>query len=1213
MSDERRVAELLAVWEQRRQSGRDVTAAELCRDCPHLLDTLTREIAGRESAGPPAAAAPTDGPEATAADRLPPTEAFALARYRPFRFHARGGLGEVFVARDAELGRDVALKRIRPAKAHQDDLRERFRREAEITGRLEHPGVVPVYGLGQDSAGQPYYAMRFVEGETLADAIDTFYKADAKGRDPGERSLAFRQLLERFQAVCQALAYAHNRGILHRDVKPANVMLGRYGETLVVDWGLARQFQRTEVEKSSGEETLAPDSGGDATHLGAALGTPAYMSPEQAAGMWDELGPASDVYGLGATLYNLLTGRVPFEGRHVRETLQKVQRGDFPPPRKVRPDVPPALEAICLKAMALEPARRYASSLDLAGDVSRWLADEPVTAYREPRVARAWRWVRQHRGGVTAAVAVLAVTAVFSVLSAVVLTAANERERRATALAVENEQEACRLKDEAERQRDEAKKQRDKAAHNYKLAREAVDRFFTQISENTLLNKAGLQPLRKQLLQTALEFYQRFVKERADDPDPDLQAELGSTLYRLAGLTSEIESAPKAVPLYQQSAAIFDALAASQPDNAYFRSSAAWSYNDLGIVLRDIDTAAALRAHEAARTRFAVLVREHPDDPQHLSDWGASLNNIGTILYDLGRLQEAEQHFRDSIVPQRRAVALKPDVGTYRKFLSNHYSSLGDTLKKRGRPAEALAAQRDAREIRVALTRDFPDNPDFQSLLASSDGNISSLMDDLGDRAGAIRALEAGRSLQEQLARANPDVIDYESSLATSDVDLGDLYRRVGQPEKAEASLTRAVAAFERLSDKHRQGQTYLNNVAWARSILGLLHRDLGRHDRAEAEYRLALEVRERMARDFPDLPLYQSNLAYSFSNLAGVHRSQGRTDDAEAEYWRAQAIRERLVRGHPDNPTYRADLAQTHHDLGLLFADRRQRDRAEPEYRTALALRIAVVHDHPGQLGHWFDLAWTCNNLGGVYYNQRQQTRAAAAHFAALTIRAGLAWRKPDNTEYLSVLGLSLSNLADSFNDANLPAVTAGLNTLSIRLQETVLGRAPADEDARRYLSEAHWGRAQSREKLGRDADAVADWQRAVEFANAASRPYLRAQLAGALSRIGRHAEAAAEAEKAVREPNTPGLILYDAACILALASAAVDQSKDQDAAERERLRDQRAARAVELLRKAQSVGFFKESAVVAHMKSDSDLDALRSREDFRRFLASLDQPARP
>src|SRR5262249_1328593 len=236
-------------------------------------------------------------------------------RYRVLRPHAKGGLGEVFVAEDTELHREVAFKEIQKPHAHDPHRRSRFLLEAEVNGRLEHPGVVPVYGLGSYRDGRPFYAMRFIRGESLQQAIGRFHAADVPGRDPGERGLALRQLLGQFVAVCNAMAYAHSRGVLHRDLKPANVMLGKFGETLVVDWGLAKVVGRPEGEVAGEEVTLRPSSGdGVATVAGTAVGTPAYMSPEQAAGRLDLLGPASDVYSLGATLYHLLTGQTPFRG-----------------------------------------------------------------------------------------------------------------------------------------------------------------------------------------------------------------------------------------------------------------------------------------------------------------------------------------------------------------------------------------------------------------------------------------------------------------------------------------------------------------------------------------------------------------------------------------------------------------------------------------------------------------------------------------------------------------------------------------------------------------------------------------------------------------------------------------------------------------------------------------------------------------------------------
>ncbi len=389
-------------------------------------------------------ATPSDGgadPYATHGSSAPRTPSPSAPRFRVLRPHAKGGLGEVFVARDLELPREVALKQIQGRHADDPEARARFLREAEVTGGLEHPGVVPVYGLGCYDDGRPFYAMRFIRGENLQEAIRRFHQADTPGRDPGERSLALRELLGRFVAVCNAIAYAHSRGVLHRDLKPGNVMLGPYGETLVVDWGLARPVSHPAV---AGEEPLlavAP-AGAVLTQVGSAVGTPPFMPPEQAAGRLDLLGPASDVYSLGATLYCLLTGQAPFQGDDVGAVLRRVQRGDFSPPRQLKRGVPPSLEAVCLKAMALKPEGRYASARALADDIEHWLADEPVSARREPWRDRARRWLGRHRTLVTATAVALLVGTVSLIIATALLAVANEGERAATSAALKSMQEA---------------------------------------------------------------------------------------------------------------------------------------------------------------------------------------------------------------------------------------------------------------------------------------------------------------------------------------------------------------------------------------------------------------------------------------------------------------------------------------------------------------------------------------------------------------------------------------------------------------------------------------------------------------------------------------------------------------------------------------------------------------------------------------------------
>lgn len=320
-------------------------------------------------------------------------------RFQLLRPHAQGGLGAVSVAMDRELHREVALKEILEQFASDVGSRQRFLLEAEITGGLEHPGIVPVYGLGAYADGRPFYAMRFIRGDSLKHAIDDFHSGENSKSPSALSSIEFRKLLGRFLDVCHAIEYAHSRGVLHRDLKPGNIMLGKYGETLVVDWGLAKALGKSDQFSPNEELVLVPSSGSsiDMTQFGTAIGTPAYMSPEQAIGRLDQLGPHSDVYSLGATLYHMLVGSPPFGKAPVHETLEKVRAGRLPLPSTVQPNVPRVLEAICMKAMAFEPENRYASAGQLAEEVEKWLADEPVSCIKESRTDYIRRWMKRHR------------------------------------------------------------------------------------------------------------------------------------------------------------------------------------------------------------------------------------------------------------------------------------------------------------------------------------------------------------------------------------------------------------------------------------------------------------------------------------------------------------------------------------------------------------------------------------------------------------------------------------------------------------------------------------------------------------------------------------------------------------------------------------------------------------------------------------------------
>ncbi|KLU01675.1 Serine/threonine-protein kinase PknB [Rhodopirellula islandica] len=402
-------------------ADRDAYLLERCGENRDLLQQVRKLIAADEAAqeddflrskfmpaSPRIQAFGDDQEDAT--DDIPEEYASVneSARFRILSRHDEGGLGEVLVAHDRQLDREVAIKQIRPQWNGHKEANARFLREAEITGRLEHPGIVPVYAMGTWKDGRPFYAMRFIEGQTLRQVIrehrDSLQDepAPASAGDGGEQARSLRTILNRFVDVCNTIEYAHSRRIIHRDIKPANIMIGPYGETLVVDWGLAKQLEEGagdalvdgEIDRSD-ESAVRSDS--SHTRAGGAVGTPQYMSPEQAGGDVQLVGCQTDVYLLGATLYQILTGSPPHQDDSVSQILQRVRQEEVTPPRRRDANVPEPLQAICLKAMARKTTDRYPTAAALAADVERWLGDESVSVFNDPLPVRIGRWGRKHR------------------------------------------------------------------------------------------------------------------------------------------------------------------------------------------------------------------------------------------------------------------------------------------------------------------------------------------------------------------------------------------------------------------------------------------------------------------------------------------------------------------------------------------------------------------------------------------------------------------------------------------------------------------------------------------------------------------------------------------------------------------------------------------------------------------------------------------------
>ena len=545
-------------------------------------------------------------------------------RFRVLRPHKEGGLGAVSVALDEELNREVALKEVLKKYSNYQSAHDRLRVEAEITGGLEHPGIVPVYGLGSYQDGSPFYCMRFIKGDSLKDAIRTFQESKTK-LSASSRNLELRGLLRRFIDVCDAVSYAHSRRVLHRDLKPGNIMLGKYGETLVVDWGLAKATGQDQEVSVSADRPIVPRSGSTAapTLAGSTIGTPQYMSPEQAEGRIDQLGPATDVYSLGATLYCLLTGQAAFTDKEPEDILRKVRKGEFPRPTAIESTVPKALEAICLKAMKKEPDLRYSSPSDLGMDIERWLADEPVTAYADPWTDRLARSVRRHRTTFATISAILVMTLVGLGAVSTVTTNKNAQLTKANLDLLE-------ARNLAEENRGKAVQQKERAEDNLTTAR-TIALYILEIAEENLSRVPGKEAFRESMMDRCYDMFVSVNEQTQGDPQAQFEfakvARMSGNVKRLLG---KFDTGRERLVIAAKS---LEKLHEASKADSELHDYLIETYRDLGTLEKAAgDFRSANIALEKAADRIEVLITLRPNEP-------AFRKTNGTINLELVSLQ----------------------------------------------------------------------------------------------------------------------------------------------------------------------------------------------------------------------------------------------------------------------------------------------------------------------------------------------------------------------------------------------------------------------------------------------------------------------------------------------------------------------------------------------------------------------------------------------
>jgi serine/threonine-protein kinase len=1037
------------------------------------------------------------------------------ARYAVRRQHGGGGLATIWVVHDSNLGRDVALKQLRPERAARPELVARFLQEAQITGQLEHPGIVPIYDLVRRSTGghPAFYTMRFLKGLTLKQRAAEYHDRRRAGQ---AGPLELRELLNAFVAVCNAVAYAHSRSVLHRDLKGDNVMLGDFGEVIVLDWGLAKlqgpggamqtasaasaEIIQEDFPSASFPEltdsgtgvmtTLAAGvcvEGGRADTIpGQVMGTPAYMAPEQASGQHEQVGVRSDVYGLGAILYEILTGQPPFQGADTREILRQVCAQEPKRPRQHVAATPLALEAVCLKALAKKPEDRYASAEALANEVRRWLADQPVKAYREPWPVRTRRWVGRHRTLVTSTGAILLMAVLSLSLLTGLLSAANARERQA----------------------------KDQAQANFRLARDTVERYCVKVSEDLRLRQEDLRPLRKELLEAAAEFLEKLKEQPCGDAE--LRRDRARAMQQLGFLTGEIGSPEDAIQYYTQARQV---------------------WTDL--------------------TRGPARV---PDDQNQLAAVQAQL---GHLFSRTDRLAQAQDALQEALATQRQLTESYPDVSLYRAELAATLNSLAKLYEKTKRLQEAEDAHQQALLLRQQLCQESPGVTAYKRGLAQTYDNLAVFYRNTGPQQlpQAQEAFEKALTLHRQLVASNPGVAEHQHGLAICCSNLGILYLYKKDWPKAEELYQESVDLYRQLVMSNSSVIDYRSALGTCLHNLGNLYRYSDRLERAEETYKESLAIRKKLVELQPTVLAHQMNLGRSYNNLGILLEQTGRPEKSQENFQHAVNTLKPLA-GPGNIALYREDLVRSYRNLGDSYRASGDFAKAQSAFQESAAL------------------------------NREEMKKPSSEADAAVE------------------LADDYNNLAKLMNDKHDPAAALEWSKQAQEVLEPLLEKSHNQADARQVLAGAYVHRARALTLQSQYSEALKAWDKAIGLTPERASVVHRFGRASTMAQAGQHAHAAADADGTVKQAKPAGSVLYNAACVHALAAAAAGHDATLSSIEQAKVAEKYLSRSVGLLVQAQKTGFFRDKANVAHLKKDSDLTSLRERTDFKKLVAELEAP---
>jgi len=637
-----------------------------------------------------------------------------LGRFELLERLGVGGFGSVWKARDKELDRTVAIK-IPRAGLMTGDEQEMFFREARACAQLRHPNIVSVHEVGRDGDNL-YIVSDFVRGVTLGDWLTG-------------QQLTSREAADLCAKIADALHHAHEQGVVHRDLKPANIMIDGDGQPHLMDFGLAR--------RDVGEVTITMD--------GQVLGTPAYMSPEQAQGEGHSADRRSDVYSLGVILFRLLTGEPPFRG-NARMIINQVINEPAPSPRKLNGNIHKDMETITLKCLEKEPAKRNATAKDLADELRRWLAGIPIHARPISRVEQSWRWARRNPRIAILSASVAALLVAVATLSTIGYASI----RREKIKAVQSAARESALR---------------------RQARQTVDDYFTRVSQTKLLDAPGLQPLRKDLLELARSYHQELVEKGAGDVET--LSDLAAAHFRVGEINGLLGDSANAIESFQQAAHVWESLLERRIDTPELKANLATAYVNLANLRGDFqEVKESIELCNKARQTWELLVREHPADHAFRLSLAQTVDQLANLQLRNGQFQDAEQSYQDAGAHYAPLMAQAAETVTVQRLFAVHLRDKARLYARIGNRKDARDTLVKASEILQSNLRSNPANLSCGRYLATVFSQLGELHAVANEPNDALNCLEQARTIQAALAEQNPAVGDIQLEYAQTLVQI---------------------------------------------------------------------------------------------------------------------------------------------------------------------------------------------------------------------------------------------------------------------------------------------------------------------------------------------------------------------------------------------------------------------------------------------------------